>query len=111
MRITLLICAIVMTAIPVSADSLWGLYERETPASSWEKLFNKTINTERRAKDSVSSRCTSSRGASLTPQAVIKIVSPAGTEEVFVCADVRKANGTEETALPTKKGQINLWGN
>jgi len=108
MRITLLIAVLMMTALPVSADGLWSFYERVTPASSWQNLDINTIKIEKWAREFVRHRCIASAAGSPTAKAVIKIVSPGGAEQVFVCSEVRAANGDPDRGPTYKEGQIKI---
>lgn len=105
LMISLLFAAL---ATPALAAQNWAVHEKASPSGSWISLKSKYVN-EAEALDVVSGRCGSTLSIARKPKAMIKIVAPSGEEQVFVCSEVRAANGRPDTETKLQPGQVKLW--
>lgn len=108
MRRLLIILVFAIMATPTFAAQNWAIYEKASPVDSWSSLKYKYKN-EAEALDVVSGRCGSTISIARKPKAMLKVVAPTGEEQVFVCSEVRAANGRPDTETPLKPGQVKLW--
>jgi len=100
---------VAVTAVATASGTTWSIYEKETPVAAWAKLSALDAESEKWAFESVKSRCMSSAGSAFNPKAQLKIVSPTGAETVYVCSEVRAANGMPENTVVIKDGKIISW--